>query len=248
MSLIDTHCHIDLYPNPHIIAKESEELGIITIGMTLLPSHFEIGFEHVSNYKNVHLALGMHPLHAELHDSEFDKFVKYLDKTSYIGEIGLDFSKEGIGQKEIQIESLKKILSSLSGKKKILSLHSRKAEKEVLQYLIEYNIPNAIFHWYSGSLTLIEKIVNSGYYFSINPAMLRSANGKKIIQLIPQDRVLTESDGPFVLIKNDPIKPKDIILVHDFLAELWKVPVEKVNKIFHTNFSQILDKMKPNNI
>jgi TatD DNase family protein len=214
--MIDTHCHIDMYKNPHSIAEESERLGIITIGMTLLPSHFEMGYKHILKYKKVRLALGMHPLESKSHETEFDKFIDNLDKTSYIGEIGLDFSKEGILSKELQITSFKKILTALKDKRKIISLHSRRAEKEVLNLLIDYGVSNAIFHWYSGSVNLIKEIVSHGYSFSINPAMLKSANGKKIIQLLPQDRVLTETDGPFVSIHDTPCKPKDVILVLEY--------------------------------
>lgn len=244
MSLIDTHCHIDLYPNPHIVAKESEELGIITIGMTLLPSHFEIGFEHVSNYKNVHLALGMHPLHAELHESEFDKFQHFLDYTSYIGEIGLDFSSEGIDTKEIQINSFKKILSMLSDKRKIISLHSRKAEKEVLGFLNEHKIKYAIFHWYSGTINIIEDIVKGGYYFSVNPAMIKSERGRKIIKAIPMENILTETDGPFVTAGKVPLKPKDVFTVLEYLSNIWRVKKEDAENIVYRNFLNLLSRIK----
>lgn len=248
MSLIDTHCHIDLYQNPHTIAEESERLGIITIGMTLLPSHFKLGYKHTANYKKVRLALGMHPLKAELHEDEFDNFIYYLNKTSYVGEIGLDFSKEGVNTKQLQIDSFRKILFSIKDKQKIISLHSRMAEKEVLRFLVEYGIKNAIFHWYTGSVNLIKEIIDNGYYFSINPAMIRSANGKKIIQSVPKHRILTESDGPFVLIRKEPIKPKDIILIHDYLAVLWGMPIEKVGEQINNNFALLVNQIKSNNL
>lgn len=235
--MIDTHCHIDMYKNPHSIAEESERLGIVTIGMTLLPSHFELGFEHVKQYKKVRLALGMHPLKSELHKSEFSKFLFYLDHTSYIGEIGLDFSREGINKKDLQIESFKRILSSISGKPKIISLHSRRAEKEVLQLLIENNIQNAIFHWYSGSISLIDKISKYGYYFSVNPAMIKSENGKKIIERIPKNLILTETDGPYIKIKDNLVRPKDVGLVEEFLAKKWSSTLSEVDEQIHKNFS-----------
>lgn len=226
-----------MYKNPHSVAEESERLGIVTIGMTLLPSHFELGFEHVKQYKKVRLALGMHPLKSELHKSEFSKFLFYLDHTSYIGEIGLDFSREGINQKDLQIESFKRILSSISGKPKIVSLHSRRAEKEVLQLLIENNISNAIFHWYSGSISLIDEIAKQGFYFSINPAMIKSENGKKIIERIPENLILTETDGPYITIKDNLVRPKDVELVEEFLAKKWSRTLSQVDEQIHKNFS-----------
>ncbi|MFO0355984.1 MAG: TatD family hydrolase [Sphingobacteriaceae bacterium] len=242
--MIDTHCHIDLYNNPLQVAKESERLGIITIGMTNLPSHFEMGFKHLIGFTKVRLALGMHPLYAESHIKEFPGFVRNISKTSYIGEIGMDFSKEGISTKSIQIETFRKILNELKGKKKILSIHSRKAEREVLQYLIDFKIQTAIFHWYSGPLGLIDEIIKAGYYFSINPAMIKSKSGIEIISRIPIQRILTESDGPFIEVKGKPILPNDIKVVHEYLSLKLGIEVSEIEVIIDKNFKSILTSIK----
>ena len=99
--------------------------------------------------------------------------------------------------KETQVECLRHILHSLNTRKKIISVHSRRAEKELFALLKEYNIKNVVFHWYSGPIDLIPDIIGEGYYFSINEAMTLSSNGKRIIAAIPRDRVLTETDAPF---------------------------------------------------
>ena len=242
--MIDTHCHIDMYKNPHSIAQESERLGITTIGMTQLPSHFELGYNHVLMYKKVRLALGMHPLKSEFHEEEFDNFVFFLDRTSYIGEIGLDYSKEGIESKEKQLSSFKKILFVLKDRKKIIGLHSRRAEKDVLSLLIDYKIINAIFHWYTGPVSLIKDILKQGYYFSINPAMTKSLNGKKIIKAIPPDRVLTESDGPFAMFNKIPTKPKDVFYVQEYLSHQWQMPLNQVNQQIDSNFASLINYIK----
>ena len=242
--MIDTHCHVDLYSNPFEIINQCEREGIITIGMTNLPSHFEMGYPHVINCKKVRLALGLHPLYAKQHSQEFDLFLKCLSKTSYIGEIGLDFSKEGIITKEIQLESFQRVLFELLGKKKILSLHSRKAEKEILELLQLNNIKNAIFHWYSGPISLIEKIISSGYYFSINPAMIKSKAGREIISKIPKEFILTESDGPFICINDEAVRPIDVKDVLFYLSTLWNLEYDKVENLVENNFRRLLQKIK----
>lgn len=242
--MIDTHCHIDLYKNPLQIVKECEKAGIITIGMTNLPSHFEMGYSHLLPFKKVRLALGMHPMYAMQHAIEFSGFIKNLSLTSYIGEIGLDFSKEGIATKETQLESFQKILKELKQKNKILSLHSRGAEKEVLSLLSENEIKNAIFHWYSGPLGLIDEIIKAGYYFSINPAMIKSKSGQEIIKRIPQEYILTETDGPFVESNGRQLRPIDIILVQEYLAILNNCTVKDINDIIDNNFKKLLDSIR----
>ena len=195
--IIDTHCHFDMMPNPEAFIREKEAAHDIVIGMTNLPSHFKMGMAHVATCKSIRLALGLHPLLAAESRDELVLFKKLLDQTSYIGEIGLDFSREGIATKEQQIAVLRDILASLRGKKKVISVHSRRAEKELLEILTEFEIENVIFHWYSGPIKLIPSILDRGYYFSVNEAMCISKNGKAIIAQIPRERVLTETDAPY---------------------------------------------------
>lgn len=195
--IIDTHCHFDMMSQPEAYIRQKEQAGDIVIGMTNLPSHFEMGLPHVKRYKHIRLALGLHPLLASENKNELPLFDSLLDQTSYIREIGLDFSKEGLSTKEDQISTLRKLLEKLEGRKKIISVHSRKAEKELFDLLCEYNINNVIFHWYSGPIDLMPSIIAKGYYFSVNEAMTVSKNGQNIIDRIPRDRILTESDAPY---------------------------------------------------
>ena len=194
---IDTHCHFDMMLNPEQYLKQQEVKKNISIGMTNLPSHFSLGYEHVRQCRFSRLALGFHPLYASENKSELLLFRRYLDKTSYVGEIGLDFSSEGLKTKDEQIFVLEQILQLLKRKNKIVSVHSRRAEKVLLEMLVAYDIKNVIFHWYSGPLSLIPRIVEQGYYFSINEKMTKTDSGIKIINHIPRGSVLTETDAPF---------------------------------------------------
>lgn len=172
--IIDTHCHFDMMPHPEAYISAKERAGDIVIGMTNLPSHFKIGQPYIKSYKHVRLALGLHPLLASESINDLALFNSLLNQTSYVGEIGLDFSKEGIATKNTQIMVLRSLLESLRGKQKIISVHSRKAERVLFDLLCEYNIQNVIFHWYSGPVDLIPSIISKGYYFSINESMTRS--------------------------------------------------------------------------
>lgn len=238
--IIDTHCHVDLYKNPHEILRECETNHITVLAVTNLPSHFEMGYPHVLPFKRVRLALGLHPLNAIEHEKEFPRFVKNISKTSYVGEVGLDFSREGFSTKDLQIKSFTDVLKLVSDKKKILSLHSRRAEKEVLNLLLEYKIKSVIFHWYSGPLYLIDQIAAAGYFLSINTAMIKSENGRKIINRIPKMHILTETDGPFIMENGQPVRPKHISLIIDYLSIAWKSPKEQVIASINDNFKRLL--------
>ena len=144
--MIDTHCHFDMMPRPEAYIRQKEQAGDFVIGMTNLPSHFKLGIPFIRDYKHIRLALGLHPLLAADSIRETNLFREYIDQTSYIGEIGLDFSKASVRTRDVQISVLKELLAALQGKIKIVSVHSRKAEKELLSLLCEYDIKNVVFH------------------------------------------------------------------------------------------------------
>jgi TatD DNase family protein len=245
--IIDTHCHIDMYPNPIQVLNECEKRGVTVISMTSLPSHFELGYNHFIDKKKARQALGFHPLIIKNYDkTEILKFENLINKTSYIGEIGLDFSREGIGTKDLQIQIFTKILSIIknNNSRKIISLHSRGAEKEVLSHLIENNIKYAIFHWYSGNVGLIENILKAGYYFSVNTSMIKSKKGNDIISRIPLNRILIESDGPYIDNKGKPIYPYDLIEVYNYLAKKSNLSVYETISLIKNNFFGLLSDIK----
>lgn len=91
-----------------------------------------------------------------------------------------------------------------------MTIHSRGAEKEVLD-IIGTSFPGkVILHWYSGPISVLEKALVQGCFFSVNYAMTQSDNGWRILAAIPKERLLTESDGPFQQIKSQPASPLSV--------------------------------------
>lgn len=103
--------------------------------------------------------------------------------------------------------------------------------------LIEKGIENAIFHWYSGSLNVLRNIANSGFFFSINSAMIQSDNGRKIIAEIPKELILTETDFPYI--END-----DITSIYVWLSKLWNTTTKDVELTIDANFQRLIRRIK----
>lgn len=247
--LVDAHCHIDLYNDPYSVAQRAESSGIITIAVTNLPSHFELGHDRVKRLKHVRMALGLHPLMVEKHNSvELMKFKDLLRYTSYIGEVGLDLSRKGKETIEKQVKSFRFVLKAIRESPRYISLHSRGAEKIVLDLLCEHGIKGATFHWYSGPLGFVDDIVDAGNYFSINPRMIRSKKGQDIIRQIPIDRILSETDGPFIRVGKRPIRPSDVNEVIKFLSNLWGTTLGETEEQVFRNFIKIIDPIKKKKI
>lgn len=238
--MLDCHCHLDLYSAPSAVARRAEAAGAFTIFVTNSPSAYQQSRPHVAYHSHVRLALGLHPLLAKRHFSERGAFEALAHQTSFIGEVGLDFSSEGKPTADIQIESFTFVLRVLAEQPKFVSVHSRRAEVRVLELLRQANRTPVVFHWYSGPLGVLRNAISDGHYFSVNPAMVRSPNGLRIIAAIPRDRLLTETDGPFVTVGNRKAEPADTRLVEDELGRIWNIPSLEVRAVVADNFKRLV--------
>lgn len=236
MGYVDLHVHIDFYANPRELAKEYEKLKIYTIFVTYLPEIFLKTRHEYENYKYVRMAIGFHPdMVGEYHfnKTEFERGLRY---TRYIGEVGLDFSTSNQKFKKKQIEVFQQITSPDYNKGNIYSVHSRKAESEVLEILKSNNVKNAIFHWYTGGKKTLRDIVNEGYFLSVNHKMLASKNGRDIIQNIPKTQLLFETDGPFARKDKKIVYPKDLEKIYEDFEKI----IPNFEKIVFSNFKRLL--------
>lgn len=241
--MLDSHCHLDRYKNPHTVARDAARERVFVIAVTNLPSHFQAGLSHVRSMRGVRLALGLHPLAANEHEHERRRFCDLLRETSFVGEVGLDFSREGRGTEDIQRESFSVVARSLASTPKFTTLHSRGAEKETLAILKQHKVHPVVFHWYSGPQATIDDALAAGHYFAINPAMITSANGQKVISRVPRERLLTETDGPYTKCRGSASTPESIKEVERYLAHLWNQPPEQIRRAVWGNFRTILTQL-----
>ena len=242
--MIDTHCHVDLFSDPLATAREAEVAGVLTVAVTNLPSHFEQGTPHLAGFKCVRLALGLHPMMVSQHRRERSLFERAASNTSYIGEVGLDFSSVGRATKDAQVDSFRFVLGVIRDRPRFLSLHSRGAELVVMDLLAEYAISPAVFHWYSGPLAAIERALSDGHFFSVNPSMTASQRGRSIIEKIPPERILTESDGPHIRVRGNPVGPTGIGSLLNSIADIWGVSPEKAEAQVQDNFRKVISPLK----
>jgi TatD DNase family protein len=110
--------------------------------------------------------------------------------------------------------------------------------------LVERGISGAVFHWYSGPLTLVDEIVSAGHYFSINPAMVRSKKGRQLVERIPKNRALTESDGPHLLMGRRPAEPADVTHVLRYLAQTWSASHQEAERQVRANLDDIIEPIR----
>jgi TatD DNase family protein len=217
------------------VLTAAEQANVITVAVTELPSRFQLLQTQLRSRTRLRIALGFHPL-ARPNDRrhELGLFRRLLERTDYVGEVGLDRSTQGRDTLAQQRETFEAILALPGIQQKVLSVHSRRAEAETVALLVAAKA-SAILHWYSGPLAPLEQALNGGLYFSVNGAMLKSRNGQRIIAALPRERVVTETDAPYTKTGARPSEPRDIPHVVSALAERWGLtPQEACDLIFAT--------------
>lgn len=240
---MDTHMHFDLYKNYNEVLNYIEENNSYTIAVTNLPDLFERYLHLCDKRRFVKIALGFHPELVYQFSNQLYKFDRCISKTRYIGEVGLDFTTRDRFNRDIQDRIFSHIVytcNEVGGK--VLTVHSRRAEKRVMEILEGLSSCNVILHWYSGPLTCMDEALKRGYYFSINHQMLQSINGRKIVNRIPMDRILIESDAPFTkgLDRNYSIEFME--LIYQYICDMRGVSHEELSLTLKNNFLKILNK------
>ncbi|MGO7955546.1 Qat anti-phage system TatD family nuclease QatD [Rhizobium leguminosarum] len=241
--MIDTHCHLDLYPNPGRVIEEVEKRGTFVIAMTTTPKAFLGNMRFVEGRRRIRVAVGLHPELVAERYREIDEVQKYMVRTKYVGEIGIDGSPGCAASARLQADVFRTLLQSaeeLGGK--VLSIHSRGATCAVLD-AIEKNVSKStpILHWFSGSRKELDRAVELGCWFSVGPAMLRSRKGRELTFAMPRDRLLTETDGPFGTKDDRPLMPWDAALALPIISEGWQCSADDAERQVRSTFRRLVD-------
>ena len=242
---IDIHCHVDLLKDPQETLRQADNQDIGIVAATNTPSVFEFTAKITSNTRYAQPALGLHPQLVEERAMELELMWQLFNRTRFVGEIGLDYTDSRLDIRHRQMKVFNSILERCDAVgDKILIVHSRKATADVVSAIGENFRGTVILHWYSGPKKILEKAIQNGLYFSVNPAMLRSKQGNEIICMLPKDRVLTETDAPFVLVGHDPAKPLDVTRVIAKLAVIWGESEEKTRSLVMDNYRRCFNMAK----
>lgn len=241
---VDFHTHLDLYPDLARAIAACDRKRVATLAVTTTPKAFERNIELCANSDFVRVGLGLHPqLVADRH-LEIDLFEKLLPRTRYVGEIGLDRGPAHYRSFELQQSVFGRILRACAQQgDKILSLHSVRATKPVLDMLDEHLPPDragVVLHWFTGSKADVRRAVDRGCYFSVNEGMLASATGERVVREIPIHRVLTETDGPFLTRGDKPINPGDVGRVVEMVASSMGTSIEDTRFQVISNLKRLL--------
>jgi TatD DNase family protein len=251
--MIDIHAHLNLKDfdedREKVISRFFSDSGkaLINVGFDLASSQQSV--ELAGKYKNIFASVGLHP--HEFNSWEKFDFIKNLEELSKnekivaIGEVGLDyFSRTENPISDEQKESQKKGFIAqieLAEELKLpVIIHCREAYDDALEIIKKYSRSRFVFHGYGADVEFTEKSLKfSNVFFSFSgnitypkPAA-QAENFSKVIKMIPLDKLMLDSDCPFLAPqakrgkRNEPLYVRYIA---ERIAEIKKVEAKEVKK------------------
>lgn len=240
---VDFHCHLDLYPDHTALIEESDRDRIATLAVTTTPKAWRRNVELARSSPYVRVALGLHPQLVAERAEEVHLFEQLLAGSRYVGEVGLDAGPRYYASFAAQERVFARILDACAEQgNKVLTIHSVRAAAKVLGYLEQRLLPErgkAVLHWFTGTAAEAKRAVDLGCYFSINSEMLRTEKHRRLVRSLPTDRLLTETDGPFVAFGERPARPSDVKHAVNMLAETLAISRDLVESLVVKNLGEL---------
>ncbi|HAW50105.1 TPA: hypothetical protein DCX16_04060 [bacterium] len=236
--LVDTHCHLDssVYNKERDALIKSFSGIIINCGTKLETSRTSIDL--AKKYENIFATCGLHPHYASKIETNFyDELEELLDdeKVVAVGECGLDFYRN-LSPRETQEDSFRRLIKVANKKGLPLIIHSRDAMDETLKIVEEENLKKGVFHSFSGTIRDIKKIIELGFYISITGVVtFENSRLSDIISYIPKDRIMFETDSPYLAPepyrgkRNIPQYVEYVVLKYADICKITKDEAEEIN-------------------
>jgi len=252
--MIDSHCHLDHEPmfsdlkNVIIRSKENGLEKILSICTT--NDSFKKIIEIIKFDPIIYGTFGIHP-----HETDFDKTtrkeiiknVNSHEKIIAIGESGLDFYYSH-SSKDQQMSSFKYHIEASIELNVPIIVHSRNAEKETFDILSIYkdSKPKILMHCFTGSTEFAHKLLTLDSYFSASGIITfkNSVNLTNTFKLIPNNKLLVETDSPYlspVPFRGKKNEPSFIKYTLEKLAEIKDSELKDIEKITNNNFNKLFN-------
>lgn len=241
---VDFHCHLDLYEDHEALIAECDRERVATLAVTTTPRAWTRNRELAAEAQHVRVALGLHPQLVAEREAELAIFERHLPLARYVGEVGLDAGPgfyASFAAQERVFERILQLCAEQGGK--VLTVHSVRAVTKVLGHLERALPPDrarVVLHWFTGTAAEARRAAAFGCYFSINSEMLRSPRHRALIGALPADRLLSETDGPFVSRCGLPVRPRDVAHTVAELGRLRSEPEDMMARRIVANLRTLL--------
>ena len=256
--IIDSHCHLTYEPMASSIEKTIINANKNKVKYLLTISTEDRSFNKILDIINKHKCVygtyGIHPHEAKKHKEiklkDIIEKVKQSKKIIGIGESGLDFYYNH-SEKKDQIFSFIEHIKAAQKINLPLIVHTRSAEEETLKILkesIQKKNFKILIHCFTGTRDFAFKLLDIGAYISASGVVTfkKSKELANTFKSIPADRILVETDAPYLSpepLRGKPNEPCHIIHTVKFLSNLKNISYEKFSETTTQNFFNLFGKL-----
>ena len=252
--LVDSHCHldrIDLTPYAGdfaalLAATRAAGVGhslCVSIDLEAYPAMLAL----VEPYAEVSVSVGVHPNEGDIVEPDPDTLVDLArhPKNVAIGETGLDYY-HGKGDLEWQRERFRRHVAAARLAHKPLIIHSRDARADTLAILREERASEVggVMHCFTEDWDTAARAMDLGFHISFSGILtFKSADElREVARRVPDDRLLVETDSPYlapVPHRGKPNEPRHVVHVVALLAQLRGTDVETIAAVTTANFARL---------
>ncbi len=264
MQLIDSHCHLDF---PDFAAEQAEIIARAKArgvqGMLTISTYFSKLNDLLAiteRYQNIWCSVGVHPHHVAELDEQIteDDLIKAINTHPQIvgvGEAGLDYHYD-FAPKEKQQAVFRTHIRACLATGLPLIVHSREAEEDTIAVIEDERARHAngrelkvLLHCFSSSQWLADKGLENGYHFSFSGIVTfpKSLELQAVATAIPLDRILVETDAPYLApppYRGKRNEPSYVVHVAEKLAELKDVGLNEIAAQTTANFFNLFTRAK----
>ena len=248
---IDSHCHLDKldyteYKSVSNVLRKAQEVGVthlLAVAMTI--DTFPEVVELTENLRGVSISCGVHPLEAK-HPFSSEIFMRYCahERVVAIGETGLDYHHpETAALQRLRFCQQVEAASHIG---KPLIIHTRKASKDTLSILREGGAETCrgVIHCFTEDLYFAEAVMEMGFYISVSGIITfrGSEQLRNVVRKIPLDRLLIETDSPYlapVPYRGKQNQPAYVVEIASCIAKIKNVSVSDIARKTTNNFFEL---------
>ena len=258
-SFVDSHCHInfpELYQNiDSILSKMSSNkvTHALCVSVTLdkLPDIFKIA----NTYAHIFASVGVHPDYEDIEEPTVEELCRLAkeNKVVAIGETGLDYFRVQ-GDLTWQRDRFRTHIKAAIQSNLPLIIHTRNAAEDTLKIMREEgaNQVGGVMHCFTESLDVALEAIKLNFYISFSGIVTfkNATDLKEVVKAIPLDRMLIETDSPYlapVPYRGKINDPSNVIHVAEEIAKLKNISVEEVGQVTTQNFFKLFSKCRISN-
>lgn len=246
--MVDTHCHLidpQFASDLGSVLRRASECGISKIvNAGYDPETSKRAIQMAREHPWLFPAVGIHPNEAaEQSIKEMGKIEAMLDKENVvaIGETGLDYYRD-FSPREAQKELFRLHIALAREKHLPVLIHTRNSLEDAISILKSEDYHRGVFHCYSGSYEQAKVIMDLGFYISFAGVLTFSRRARDVIKRLPLDRLLLETDAPFLAPLSHRGKrnePSYLIETLHFAADILEMRPETLEEVLDANSREL---------